>query len=65
MNILRFGRLAIYLGAILVLSGMAVGFGALFKGLDAVAIPFLGLVPLGILLSFTGLTVVVLHEPRR
>ena len=61
---LRFARIGVYLGVILVVLGLVTGFGALFTDLDDLAIMLLRLVPLGFVLGFAGLAVLLLLGPR-
>ncbi|MBK1673471.1 hypothetical protein CKO35_09145 [Ectothiorhodospira shaposhnikovii] len=60
----RIGKYSMVVGALLTLAGMIVGFDALFYGTDEIAKYFLSLVPLGVLVVFTGLVTVVLTEQR-
>ncbi|HDP89269.1 MAG TPA: hypothetical protein ENN42_04830 [Thioalkalivibrio sp.] len=63
---LRFGRLAVIVGIIITSLGMVVGFSALFTGADTFAKPFLGIIPVGFLMTFAGLTTTLLiGTPRK
>ena len=60
----RVGRLAVYLGILLVAVGLVGGFGAMFRDADDVAVSLLMIVPLGFAALLTGIVVTQLHRPR-
>ncbi len=65
MNTLRLGRWLVIIGGILTVVGLATGFTAMIAGSELGNIlNLLGLVPLGVLLAFSGTVIVVLTEPR-
>ena len=61
---LRIGRVLIYLAMFIVVSGIAAGFYALFAGPQELAVMLLAVVPVGVLLGFAGLILIVMTEPR-
>jgi len=61
---LRIGRWLVVGGGLVVLLGLILGFWGLFTGMGQGALGFFMLATLGFTLAFTGLTVVVLLEPR-
>ena len=64
MNPLRLGRWLVAIGAILTAVGLITGFAALTTGERGLILNLLGLTPVGVLLAFSGLILVVLTEPR-
>lgn len=59
----RLGRWTLLLALVLIVAGLLGGFGMMIAGV-ANPLPLLGLVPLGFVLGFAGLAMVVLHGPR-
>lgn len=59
----RMGRLAVYLGILLVAAGLVGGFGAMFLDADDLAVTFLMIVPLGFTALLTGVVLTQLHRP--
>ena len=57
----RVGRLAVYLGVLLVVVGLVGGFIALFRDAEAIAVNLLVLVPLGFVALLTGVVITLLH----
>ena len=49
-------KIMLILGIILTLTGMIVGFTAMFMGSEGFALYFIGIVPVGFLLAFASLT---------
>jgi hypothetical protein len=50
----RVGRIAVWLGIVLIAAGLVVGFTAMFADSDSVAVNTLGLVPLGFVVLLAG-----------
>ena len=50
----RVGRIAVWLGIVLIAVGLIVGFTAMFADSDSVAVNTLGLVPLGFVALLAG-----------
>ncbi|ACL72664.1 hypothetical protein [Thioalkalivibrio sulfidiphilus] len=61
----QLGRYSIIVGIILTVIALAVGFGAMFREAEEWAKFFLSVIPIGFLLTFTGLVTVLLTGPRR
>ncbi|OOG25222.1 hypothetical protein B1C78_07335 [Thioalkalivibrio denitrificans] len=61
----RFGRYSIIVGIVLTVIALIVGFGAMFREVEEWAKFFLSLVPIGFLITFTGLVTVLMIGPRR
>lgn len=61
---LKFGRWLLVIGAVLTAVGLIVGFGLLFTGHKESALSGLSLAPIGFILGFAGLVIVVMMEPR-
>lgn len=61
----RLGRPLLVLGALLALIGLVGGFATMFNDMDQIALRLLGLVPVGFVLAFAGLALVVLFGPER
>ena len=59
----RVGRWAIYAGIFLVAIGMVVGFIAMFRDADDIAITALGLIPLGFIALLAGTVATQLSQP--
>jgi len=59
----RVGRWAIYAGIFLVAIGMVVGFIAMFRDADDIAIMALGLIPLGFIALLVGTVATQLSQP--
>ncbi len=57
----RLGRYAIYLGILLVVAGMIIGFGAMFIDADSEAVVWLGVIPMGFLIMLVG---IVMSQPN-
>ena len=62
MNLI--GRLMIYLGIVMVATGLIGGFTAMFRDADSTAVNLLVLVPLGFAALLTGTVLTQLSEPR-
>ena len=62
MQMHRIGRLAVYLGILLVVIGLVGGFAAMFLDADALAVNLLMTVPLGFVALLTGVVVTQLHR---
>jgi hypothetical protein len=62
---LRAGRYAVIAGIILTVLGVAIGFTALLMDADEFAKPFLAVIPVGFLMTFAGLTTVLLISESR
>ena len=60
----RAGRVSIYIGIALVLSGLVVGFGAMFMDYDNQAKVLIGLVPIGFVLLLAGTVATQLTPPK-
>lgn len=60
----RAGRVSIYIGIALVLSGLVVGFGAMFMDYDNQAKVLIGLVPIGFVLLLAGTVATQLAPPK-
>ncbi len=60
--LLRLGSVAIYVGLVLVVAGLIAGFAILHAGPHHLAVSVLAVVPVGVLVVFGGLVVVVLHR---
>ena len=60
----RAGRIAIYLGIVLVAVGLIVGFTFMFMGNDDLAKILIGLVPIGFLSLLTGTVTTLLSPPN-
>ena len=61
---LRLGQWSIVIGALLVLLGLLVGFGAMILGHQGLLLNLIGLIPAGVLLAFGGVCIAALLEPR-
>jgi hypothetical protein len=59
----RAGRIMVYLGIILIATGLIGGFVALFQNADGVAVNLLFLVPLGFVALLTGTVISQLLTP--
>ena len=59
----RVGRWAIFAGVFLVAIGMVVGFIAMFRDADDIAITVLGLIPLGFITLLAGTVATQLSQP--
>ena len=64
MQMHRMGRLAVYLGILLVVVGLIGGFAAMFRDADDLAVNLLMIVPLGFAALLTGVVVTQLHRPN-
>jgi hypothetical protein len=64
VNALRLGRWLVVIGGILTVAGLVTGFAAMWDGDQGRVLNLLGLAPVGVLLAFSGLILVVLTEPR-
>jgi len=58
------GKVGVWIGVILTLLGVSVGFTLLFLDHDGLAMVFLGAVPFGFLFLFSGLVGVLLSHPQ-
>ena len=61
----RFGRIAGYLGLVLTVLGIVVGFGALFNHAEELAKVFLAIIPVGFVILFAGVTTTLLSGPKK
>lgn len=61
----RFGTFLIWLGLLLSVGGLAIGFGAMFIDADHEAVNVLGLVPLGFMLLLAGVVTVLFSRPTK
>ena len=61
----RFGRYSIIAGIVLTVIALIMGFGAMFREVEEWAKFFLSLIPIGFLVTFTGLVTVLMIGPRR
>lgn len=61
----RFGVVMLVAGGILTVLGLAVGFATMFAGKDELAKLFLGIVPLGFIVGFTGVATTLLFRPHK
>ena len=52
----RFGVIATVAGILLIIAGMLIGFGLLMLDKDDLAIFFLGIIPVGFVITLTGVT---------
>ena len=59
----RAGRIAVYLGIVLITVGLVLGFGAMFVDSDSLAVELIGLVPLGFVVLLAGVVVTQLLGP--
>jgi hypothetical protein len=59
----RVGRYAVYLGIVLIATGLIGGFLALFRDADGLAVNLLVLVPLGFAALLTGTVICQLRVP--
>jgi hypothetical protein len=62
-NMIRFGRIMLYVGIALIVVGMLAGFTVMFINRDNSAIAWLGLVPIGFISVLTGLVGILLSGP--
>ncbi|MGB3916784.1 hypothetical protein J9253_10135 [Thiothrix litoralis] len=60
----RFGNYMLIVGLIITIVGLIFGFGFMFADKDDLAEVFLMAVPLGFLVTFTGLSTTVLFSSR-
>ena len=60
----RVGRIAVYLGILLIAAGMIVGFTAMFEDADSSAVRWLGVIPIGFLVLLVGTVISQLHRPK-
>jgi hypothetical protein len=61
----RLGKLVLVFGVLATLVGLVGGFGLLFNDRDDAAKLFLGIIPPGFLLVFTGMVMTLIGDPRR
>jgi len=61
----KLGRYSIIAGIILTVIAMGLGFSAMFREDEEWAKFFLSMIPIGFLLTFTGLVTVLLTGPRK
>lgn len=59
------GRVGVWLGILLIVVGLVIGFGAMFIDSDSIAVNALGLVPLGFLLLLAGTVASQWSHPER
>jgi hypothetical protein len=57
----KVGVIALIIGALLTIIGLAAGFGFMFAGYDEQAKIFLALVPLGFVVGFVGIVTTLLY----
>jgi hypothetical protein len=60
----HFGRYSIIAGIILTVIALVFGFGTMFRGVEEWAKFFLSMIPVGFVVTFTGLVTVLLVGPR-
>lgn len=61
----RFGSFLVWLGLLLTVGGLVVGFGAMFIDADHAAVNMLGLVPLGFMFLLGGVVMVLFSHPKK
>ena len=59
------GRIAVYLGILLITAGILVGFGAMWLGADGQAINWLGIIPIGFIVLLVGTVLTQLSTPDK
>jgi len=59
------GRIAVYLGILLIATGIMVGFGAMWLDADGQAINWLGIIPVGFVVLLLGTVMTQLSGPRK
>ncbi|MDQ5767266.1 hypothetical protein [Thiothrix subterranea] len=60
----RLGRYSLITGLVITVVGLIFGFGFMFADSDELAKMFLLAVPLGFLITFAGLSTIVIFSPR-
>ncbi|SEA60946.1 hypothetical protein SAMN05660964_01982 [Thiothrix caldifontis] len=60
----RLGRYSLIIGLVITVVGLIFGFGFMFVDSDELAKIFLLAVPLGFLITFAGLSTIVIFSPR-
>ena len=65
MQMHRIGKIAVYLGIVLIVIGLFVGFSAIYMDSDGYAIKWLGVIPLGFVLLLLGTVMTQLSHPEK
>jgi hypothetical protein len=59
------GKLAVYAGIVMIVAGMAIGFGSMAIDADSKGIQWIGIVPFGFLVLLLGTVMTQLSRPSR
>ena len=58
------GRVAVFVGILMTILGIIVGFSALFMNADSQAVTWLGIIPLGFVVMLAGTVTTQLTRPK-
>jgi uncharacterized membrane protein len=58
------GRVAVFVGILMTVLGIIVGFSALFMNADSQAVTWLGIIPLGFVVMLAGTVTTQLTRPK-